>query len=167
MNIGIINTALLTLLVIFALWAVMERSLLKAAIALALVSVVLTMIMFRLSSPLAAVFELSVCAGLITALFISVISLTDRLKTEEIIPAAKRHLKKYIYLPIILIVAGTLLYYFVKLNLPFDFILPRPFLEEDVRIVFWNFRLSDLLGQIMVLLAGVFGVVALLKEVRK
>ena len=51
------------------LWAVMARGLLRAAIALATTSVVLAIIMFRLDSPLAAVFELSVCAGLITVVF--------------------------------------------------------------------------------------------------
>ncbi|MDD5730401.1 MAG: hypothetical protein PHN57_04670, partial [Candidatus Omnitrophica bacterium] len=59
-----INAFLLIAMVLAALWAVMATRLLRAAIALALTSVILTVIMFRLNSPLAAVFELSVCAGL-------------------------------------------------------------------------------------------------------
>ena len=42
-----------------------------------------TLILFLLKSPLAAVFELSVCAGLITVIFISVISLTNPLSQDE------------------------------------------------------------------------------------
>ena len=44
---------------------------------------VLAILMFRLTRPSAAVFELSVCAGLIPVIFISAISLTQRLKRDE------------------------------------------------------------------------------------
>ena len=79
-----LNLILLSLLAVTALWAVMATRLLYAAIGLALSSVVLSIIMFRMDSPLAAVIELSVCAGLITAIFISVISLVKHSTLEEI-----------------------------------------------------------------------------------
>ena len=60
------------------LWTVMTRSLLKAALGLAVTSALIAVILFRLDSPLAAVIELSVCAGLITAVFVSAISLSRR-----------------------------------------------------------------------------------------
>ena len=66
---------ILILLVVAALWTVMTRSLLRSAIGLALTSAILTLAIFRMNASLAAVFELSVCAGLIPVLFISVISL--------------------------------------------------------------------------------------------
>ena len=64
-----LNIIILIILVIAALWAAMTRSLLRSAIGLALISLILTIIMFRLHSGLAAVFELSVCAGLIRSFF--------------------------------------------------------------------------------------------------
>ncbi len=68
---------------------VMIRDLLKAAVSLAALSAVLTVILFMLKAPLAAVFELSVCAGLITVVFVSTISMT-KLRTKEQIRAAQR-----------------------------------------------------------------------------
>ena len=61
-----------------AIMAVSFKNLLFAAISLGALSAVLAIIFYRLSSPYAAVIELSVCAGLITALFVTVISLTRR-----------------------------------------------------------------------------------------
>jgi len=76
MNFSLIQILLLIVLVISALSAIWLRDLLKAGIALGIVSVVLTFIFFRMDSPYAAVFELSICSGLITVLFTSVVSLT-------------------------------------------------------------------------------------------
>jgi len=58
------DVILLTLLVLAALWTVMSSRIVRAAVGLAITSVILSIIMFHLKSPLAAVFELSVCAGL-------------------------------------------------------------------------------------------------------
>ncbi len=66
---------LIIILVACALAAVLLKDLLKAGIALGLLSVALSILFFRFDSPYAAVFELSVCAGLITVLFTSVVSL--------------------------------------------------------------------------------------------
>ena len=69
------HNLLFILTVLFAVWAVMSRNLLTSAIMLALVSVFASIILFDFSAPWAGVFELSVCAGLITVLFISGVSL--------------------------------------------------------------------------------------------
>jgi len=45
-----------------------------------------------------------------------------------------------------------------------DFNLPTQPTENDVRIILWNLRQLDLLGQIVILLAGAFGVAVLFKE---
>ncbi|HEX7561381.1 MAG TPA: hypothetical protein VF347_04240, partial [Candidatus Humimicrobiaceae bacterium] len=66
--------ALLIILVIAALMVVFSSRLLLAAISLAATSIMLTLLMFKLNSPIAAVFELSICAGLITVIFITTIS---------------------------------------------------------------------------------------------
>lgn len=144
-----------------ALWTVMTRSLLRSAIALALTSAMLSVLMFRLDARLAAVFELSVCTGLISVLFISTISLTQPLTNEEILQRRKARLKRFKYLPIIIVVIGVVLSLFsVRLNL----ILPSPELESNVRIALWDLRRLDIIGQVIILLCGVFGVVILFKE---
>jgi NADH-quinone oxidoreductase subunit J len=61
-----------------AIWTVSNREVLLSAISLAVLSVIISIMCFKLNSPYAGVFELSVCAGLITVLFVSVISLTKR-----------------------------------------------------------------------------------------
>ncbi|MCX5748902.1 MAG: DUF4040 domain-containing protein [Candidatus Saganbacteria bacterium] len=68
---------LLTMLVVSALLAVSLRDILKAGIALGVLSIILSVLFFKFDSPYAAVFELSICAGLITVLFTSVVSLTQ------------------------------------------------------------------------------------------
>lgn len=155
------NMGLLIVLVAAALWTVMTRSLLRSAIGLALTSVILTIIMFRLASPLAAVFELSVCTGLISVLFISTISLTEPLTPEETLQHMKDRLTRFWYLPLIVVIVGIILSLSrVKLNL----LLPLAEKGLDVRFVMWNLRRLDMIGQIIILLAGVFGVVVLFKE---
>jgi NADH-quinone oxidoreductase subunit J len=157
----IINIVLAVMLVVTAIWTVMTARLLRSVIGLAITSVTLTMIMFRLDSPLAAVFELSVCAGLISAVFISSIGLTQRLTDEQLAIKRKLRLSKFWLLPLIVIMAGIALY---QLHIPFinpSAITP---VESDVRNIIWNSRHLDLIGQIVILLAGAFGVVILFKE---
>jgi hypothetical protein len=42
--------------------------------------------------------------------------------------------------------------------------LPPPEKAQDVRIVLWHLRPMDVLGQIIILLTGAFGVVIFFKE---
>ena len=160
-----IDIILVACVVIAAVWTVMTARLLRSVIGLAVTSVILTVIMFRLNSPLAAVFELSVCAGLISAIFISCIGMTARVTEEKLTERRKERLSKFWLLPVILVLVGVALY---RLHIPFDFNLPAVAPNEnDVRSIIWNKRHLDLLGQIVILLAGAFGVVALFKEREK
>ncbi|MDD2679782.1 MAG: hypothetical protein PHO03_03150 [Candidatus Omnitrophica bacterium] len=151
-------------LTIAALWTVMTRSLLRSAIGLALVSAILTIIIFRLNAPLAGVFELSVCAGLIPVLFVSVVSLTQPYTHQEIIERMKSMFTRFRFLPLIVIAVGLAL---GLLSLKPETSLPLPADGKDVRFVLWHLRRFDLLGQMIVLLTGVFGVVILFKERKK
>jgi NADH-quinone oxidoreductase subunit J len=157
----IIDLLLGVLLVAAALTAVMDKNLIRAAIALAIVSILLTLVMFQLQAPLAAVFELSVCAGLITVIFMSAISLTKPQTPEEARCAAKERLKRFWFLPILALLAGIGM---VVVTLPLNFALPLPEIERDVRLVLWQVRQIDLFGQIVILLAGVFAVIVLFKD---
>ena len=145
------------------LWAVMARGLLRAAIALATTSVVLAIVMFRLDSPLAAVFELSVCAGLITVVFISAISLAEPKSETQLRAAMLARMKRYIMLPVLLVVVGACLALLCSqpADLPAAAAAGAPAL--DVRNVLWNLRRLDLLGQVIIMLTGVFGVIVLFK----
>jgi NADH-quinone oxidoreductase subunit J len=159
-----INLAILILMVISALWAVMTRSLLRSAIGLALTSVVLTMLMFRLNSALAAVFELSVCAGLIPVLFVSTISLTHPLTHEEVLQHMRDRIRRFWYLPFITVATGIIL---ALVHMRGNLNLSVPKVHLDARQVLWNIRSRDLLGQIIILLAGAFAVIILFRGTRK
>lgn len=153
-------TSLMVIMLFAAVWTVMSRSVLKAAIGLAITSAILTILIFMMDSPLAAVFELSVCTGLITVIFVSTISLAKPLTHQEIVEMAASRIKRYWYLPVIVVISGILLAFTRLKN---DFMMP-PSLAADVRDVMWNSRQLDLFGQIIVILVGALGVVILFTE---
>ncbi|MGE5307702.1 MAG: NADH-quinone oxidoreductase subunit J [Deltaproteobacteria bacterium] len=156
-----INIVFLVIMTAAAVWAVMTRSLLRSAIALALASAVVSVLMFRLCSPLAAVFELSVCSGLISVLFISTISLTQAETREEKAAHLKARLKRFGLLPLLVVVLGVIL---AQASMKLNASPVGPETVTDPRAVLWNERPLDLIGQVIILLAGVFGVVLLFKE---
>ena len=157
----ILFIALSMLLLLAGVWTVMTLNLLKSAIGLAVTSAILSLLLFRMDAPLAGVFELSVCTGLITVVFISVISLTKPLAAAEAKARDRSRIKRFIFLPILIVIVGAVLY---ALHPHIDLPLPPAALETDVRQVLWNVRRMDLVGQILIILAGVFGVVILFKE---
>lgn len=157
----IIIYILLCLLILFALLTVIIKDSLKAVISLAVASAMLTTILFGLDAPLAAVFELSVCAGLITVIFVAVISLTKAAAPGVETDTEKRRYIRYLFLPLILIVVAIILLSVAPLS---EFVtVSKVSAEDNVREVLWNIRRLDILGQIIMILAGVFGVVILFK----
>ncbi|MCX5711329.1 MAG: NADH-quinone oxidoreductase subunit J [Candidatus Omnitrophica bacterium] len=154
----------MVLLLVAGIWTVLTTRLVRSVVGLALVSAVVSILIFRLNSPLAAAFELSVCAGLISVIFVTTISFTQRLTAERLEERRKERLGKYWYLPVILIIFGILLVVFKP---KLDFPLPQVPSEQDTRNIIWHMRHVDLLGQILIILAGVFGVVILFKEPKK
>jgi NADH-quinone oxidoreductase subunit J len=156
-----INLLLLIALTIAALWSVLRKDVVKAAIALAVTSIILTIIMFRLGSPLAAVFELSVCAGLITVIFMSTISLTKPLTAQQEEDKLHGRGRHFAVLPVMVIAAAAVLAF---IGVPMDLNLPQAGAAENVRNVLWKERQLDLVGQIVVILAGFFGVLVLFRE---
>ena len=155
-----INIGLVVVLVLAAIITVLPVRLLRSAIGLAVTSVILSAIMFRLNSPLAAVFELSVCAGLIPAIFVSTIGMTARTAPEDLAALRKEKLKRVWPLAVILLVAVVAL---TQVALPQVRAIAASG-STDVRNVLWNERPMDLVGQIVVLLAGALAVVVLAKE---
>lgn len=159
-----LTLAMLIILIIAALMVVFSSRLLLAAISLAVTSIMVTLLMFKLNSPIAAVFELSICAGLITVIFITTISFVKPVEQENLMETNKKRIKKYIALPIILVIVGLVTKFVIK---PITLSLPAVIQETNVANVLWNLRQVDLLGQAIILLVGVFGIVVLFKEGQK
>jgi len=153
----LLNLILLLMLAGFAVMAVFLKDLLKAAISLAFMSALLAVLLYRLNSPFAAVFELSVVAGLITVLFVSVIALTREEET-----AKEARWPAYVF-PLALVVFGLIdikVMHSLFTNIPQGFGNP----EASFGATLWGVRSLDILGQIAVIFGGVFGVLALLRE---
>lgn len=146
-----------------ALWTVLTVRLLRSAIGLAVTSALLTIIIYRFDSPLAAAFELSVCAGLISVIFVSAITLTARLSPDRLTQREGEVLRRFWFLPLLVIIAGVLLY---QTSIPIEMVVgeAKTGAQGDVRSIIWNTRHLDLIGQIAILLAGAIGVVLLFKE---
>ena len=156
----ILQIILLGGLVLFSVLAVLLRDLLKAAISLAVASILLAVVFFRLNAPYAGVFEISVVAGLITVLFITTVALTKG--------PSDVHENK---LPLIIFPL------FFAVFVVIDIIIMKKLLGSTQPIlpgaagsagtfgqVFWNERTFDLVAQIGVIFAGVFSVLALFRK---
>ena len=164
------GTILLLLLIFALILAVaLAKDLLKAAVALAAASVFLSVVLFQHGAWVAAVFELSVCAGLITVLFVSTVSMTkDSDQNEE----SK--------------ITGFLLPAFLLFFIGVDYIALKwigPFIHQVAHAAnestqaatgtsgfsaeFWGTRTTDVLGQSALILAGVFAILALFKRTTK
>ena len=156
---------ILLLLLVFALVLVvgLAKDLLKAAIALALASVFLSAVLFLHGAWVAAVFELSVCAGLITVLFVSTISLSkDSDQNEE------SKVTGYLLPAFLLFFIGV---DFMAVKWIGNFVLAptTQAVAADATTggfskVFWETRTTDILGQSALILAGVFAILSLFKR---
>ncbi|OGS12052.1 MAG: hypothetical protein A2234_00915 [Elusimicrobia bacterium RIFOXYA2_FULL_58_8] len=146
------HNLLFILAIFFAVWAVMARNLLTAAIMLALVSVTAAAILFDFNAPWAGVFELSVCAGLITVLFIAGVSLVR--SYDERNPENRT---VFHALPLALAIFAIAAWFYVPEF--FGEIAGWKHMAEPgghIGLALWDIRKPDLLGQIVILAAGVF-----------
>ncbi len=155
----------LILMVIMALAVMMQRSMIKSAIALAIISGLLSIILFNSDAYWAALFELSVCAGLITVVLISTISITsqDRRNQEH----RHDHHRRFAALPFILIIAGIGLLsilIFGDFNVELAAIDSSDTSFDAFREVLWHERQVDIFAQIILILGGAFAVTVLFKE---
>lgn len=142
--------------------AVMVRSTFKSAISLAGASVLLGILMYVLGSPWAALFEISVCSGFVTVIFISAVTMTSRSQQEQDdIYGQGKNTK---LLPVLMIAAGfaiILVMIFGKFRLPYPAAAP---VQTGFRVEFWTEHKDLLLALLTALLAGTFAVVVLFKE---
>ena len=154
----ILQTALLIGLVVFSVLAILLKDLLRSAISLALASLVLGIIFFRMGAPYAGVFEISVVAGLVTVLFILTIALTK--SGDEV---RESRLANVVF-PLVFVAFLAIDALVMK-----GLIGKVPALASSAEAgtfgeVLWKGRTLDLVGQIAVILAGVFAVLALFRK---
>ncbi len=146
---------------VFALFAVMSRSILRSAIGLAMTSVMLAIVFYLLGASLTAVFELSVCSGLVTVIFIAGISLSNSKKLDIHREYADQERNRF--LPFLLICTGIVLVV-IALTIQFE---PLELIQTDttnVQDVFWNTRQVEIWGQIASILCGGVAVAVLFRE---
>jgi NADH-quinone oxidoreductase subunit J len=79
---SLIGLLLLILTTVFLVIAIELKELVKATIALGIGSALLAAVFYILDAPYAAVFELSVAAGLVTILILSAIGMIDKEGTK-------------------------------------------------------------------------------------
>jgi len=154
----IIQTALLVGLVLFSALAILLKDLLKSAISLAAASLLLGIVFFRMGAPYAGVFEISVVAGLITVLFILTIALTNT--GEEVRESRLVNIVFPLFFVVFIIIDALVMKGLLQ-KIP---ALPSAPETGTFGDILWKGRTLDLVGQIAVILAGVFSVLALFRK---
>ncbi len=154
----ILQIALLCGLITFSAAAVLFRDLLKSAICLAAASLFLGIIFFRMKAPYIGVFEISVVAGMITVLFIVTIALTKTGGDVRESKAASWAFPAFfiVFLIIDFMVSKSLLGRVPALESVPD--------QGTFGETLWKMRTFDLVGQIGLILASVFAVLALFRK---
>ena len=144
--------------VLFCALAILAKDLIKAAISLAVASVLLGILFFTMNAPYAGVFEISVVAGLITVLFMLTIALT---KAEG--EVRERRWVKIVF-PLFFVAFIVIDVLVMKSLLSKLQIVPSGAESGSFGDVLWKQRTFDLIGQLAVILAGVFAVLALFRK---
>lgn len=148
-----LNVLIVAGIFVCAIMAVRSSRLLTSALWLAGTSALVSLIMYLLGAPEVAVIELSVGAGLVTVLFVFAISIAgeESLPKQALLP---RPLAWAIVIITFLLLAWQILPSF-NLNLPF---VPAERLSSSL----WQDRSLDIMLQVVIIFAGVLGVLGLL-----
>ncbi|WP_181685699.1 NADH-quinone oxidoreductase subunit J [Halorhabdus salina] len=148
-------TAVLGLTVLFGLVAVAARDFLVSILSLSGASVALAVYFFLAGAPIAAVFEAVVAAGLITVLFLFVISLTEA-DTAERIERGK--------LTVVGLALGGLLGVGIAVWALLDPVASEAATGTTFAQALWSGRSVDLLAVTILMFVGVLAVVRLTAE---
>jgi uncharacterized MnhB-related membrane protein len=153
-SLTMLQVSLLIAAVFCAIQAIRTPRLLVAAIWLAGVSALVAVLLYLLGAHEVAVIELSVGAGLVTVLFVFAISLAgdETVNLPAIIP---RPLAIGLVAASVLLLAWTL----APTDSP-----PAAADESSFTVVVWQERSADTLAQIVLIFAGVLGVLGILAE---
>jgi NADH-quinone oxidoreductase subunit J len=155
---------LLAVMVAFLVLAIFLTDLLRSAIALALASATLSIIFFVFRVPYAAVFELSVCAGLVMVLLASTIGLTKREQPENEEKGKSVVLVLPVLALVLLALIDILVFLFMSSRVPLVHNTQNTVSGMDFAQTLWRYRWLDILGQLAIILAGVFAILALFRK---
>jgi NADH-quinone oxidoreductase subunit J len=144
-------------LLAFSILAILSRDLLKSAISLAVASIFLALVFFRMNAVYAGVFELSVVAGLITVLFITAITLT---RGDGDVAESRGHRIVFPLFFLALAVVDLLVMKKLLGQIP----ATQGSESGTFSQVLWNQRTFDLVGQVGAISAGVLAVLALFRR---
>ena len=163
MDINVLLIICLAAMLLFVIYAVMADSTFKSAVGLACASVALGILMYFLDSPWAALFEISVCSGFVTVIFVSAVAMTSQTKEEQDkIYDQKEAVRWLPLLMIVILVLLVLLFGFSGFDI--GSFTASPQTEDDFGTVLWTQHKDLLFGLLLVLLAGAFAVVVLFKD---
>ncbi len=144
-------------LLVCAIQAVRVQKLLPSALWLAGASALVALLMYLLGAPEVAVIELSVGAGLVTVLFVFAINIAGEEPLTQ-----KPLLPKGLAWVFVLLAVGLIGWLILPLmNIP----IPGPSFT-DFTTALWQERSLDVLLQIVLIFAGILGVLGLLEEGR-
>lgn len=146
-------------LLVSAIQAIRAQRLLHSALWLVVTSVLVALEMYLLGAPEVAAIELSVGAGLVTVLFVFAINISG----EEGL-AGERPAPLIVPRPVAGILSLVSILLLIWMNL--DILgVPVPAGEPlSIRSVLWENRMVDVLLQVVLIFAGVLGVLGLLAE---
>lgn len=146
---------LLVIAAIFCAFEVMRaQRLLLSTLWLAVTSALVSILLFRLGAPDVAVIELSVGAGLVTVLFVFAFSIVgeDTLDDLSLVP-------RPLVWSMILLVSVILGWYILPISTTRQLSGELPF-----STILWQLRGLDVFAQIILIFAGVMGLLGLLSE---
>jgi NADH-quinone oxidoreductase subunit J len=151
----------LGLIVLLSIGCCIFKDLLYVAVALAAISAILSIVLFHFGANIAGVFELSVCAGLITVLFIATVSLTkdSDMKSETRLPVY--------FIPLFLLIFIGIDVFVMQWLARSVLTAGTPSQTASFQKVFWEMRSLDIFGQVALILAGVFGILSLFRTTGK
>lgn len=151
-----LHLLLVALAVVLAIQAIRSKRLLASALWLAGTSAILSILLYRMAAYKVAVIELSVGAGLVTVLFVFAINIAGDEAMDE---------KSLLSRPVawVLIVALVLLLGVLILPLAGA---KAAVSETSFAVVLWQQRGLDVLVQVVLIFAGVLGLLGLLAEAK-
>jgi NADH:ubiquinone oxidoreductase subunit 6 (subunit J) len=142
--------------IVFAFLAIRAGRLISSALWLAGTSALLSILFYMLGAALISVIELSVGAGLVTVLFVFAISVAgeDAMDLRPIVPKVVAVGSTFLALALL---AGLI---------PANPLPSRLVIEPALSTVMWQERGLDILIQIVLIFAGVLGLLGLLEEAK-
>jgi uncharacterized MnhB-related membrane protein len=146
-------------MVVCAIQAIRVHRLLMSALWLAGCSAMVALLMYLLGAPEIAVIELSVGAGLVTVLFVFAINIAG----EESI-AVRSLLPRPLAWLLVAVAAGLLGWMTIPQFLPASVVIAPA--QTGLPIILWQDRWLDQMLQVVLIFAGVLGVIGLLSDAK-